>query len=181
MFGRSSRARCDYLHRIRRRASCPCLAGKRRLVGQNGAEIAPSEPAAERDDYGQVVLAQRRRDALARLNRTLPAEALEDAFRKLTRRRRDASRPRELRQHRDPHRRLSLRPQVAGSPRGTRRSGRGDLPPSAEPLSPRPYIHAFADALPYPASWTRTFLSTSLAASHAGSSCAGIGRAKKKP
>jgi type I restriction enzyme R subunit len=52
---------------------------------RNGAEIAPGEPAAEREDYGQVVLAQRLRDALARLDPVLPAEALEDAFRKLTR------------------------------------------------------------------------------------------------
>ncbi|MCC7210157.1 MAG: DEAD/DEAH box helicase, partial [Anaerolineae bacterium] len=52
---------------------------------RNGAEIAPGEPAAERDDHGQVVLAQRLRDALARLNPELPAEALEDALRKLTR------------------------------------------------------------------------------------------------
>src|SRR5574337_1121062 len=52
---------------------------------RNGAEIAPGELAAERDDYGQVVLAQRLRDALARLNPALPAEALEDAFRKLMR------------------------------------------------------------------------------------------------
>ncbi len=52
---------------------------------RNGAELAPGEPAAERDDYGQVVLAQRLRDALWRLNPALPAEALEDAFRKLTR------------------------------------------------------------------------------------------------
>jgi len=52
---------------------------------RNGADIAPGELAAERDDYGQVVLAQRLRDALARLNPALPAEALEDAFRKLTR------------------------------------------------------------------------------------------------
>jgi len=51
-----------------------------------GADIAPGEPAAERDDYGQVVLASRLRDALARFNPALPAEALEDAFRKLTRR-----------------------------------------------------------------------------------------------
>jgi type I restriction enzyme R subunit len=51
----------------------------------NGAEIAPGEPTAERDDYGQVVLARRLRDALARLNPSLPAEALDDAFRKLTR------------------------------------------------------------------------------------------------
>jgi type I restriction enzyme R subunit len=52
---------------------------------RNGAEIAPGEPAAERDDYGQVVLSQRLRDALLRLNPALPADALEDAFRKLTR------------------------------------------------------------------------------------------------
>jgi len=52
---------------------------------RNGAEIAPGEPSAERNDYGQVVLAQRLRDALAHLNPTLPAEALNDAFRKLTR------------------------------------------------------------------------------------------------
>ncbi len=51
----------------------------------NGAEIAPGEPAAERDDYGQVVLAQRLRDALVRLNSALPTEALDEAFRKLTR------------------------------------------------------------------------------------------------
>ena len=50
-----------------------------------GADIAPGELAAERTDYGQVVLEQRLRDALARLNSTLPPEALDDAFRKLTR------------------------------------------------------------------------------------------------
>ena len=52
---------------------------------RHGAEIAPGELAAERSDYGQVILAQRLRDALAQLNRSLPAEALDDAFRKLTR------------------------------------------------------------------------------------------------
>jgi type I site-specific restriction-modification system R (restriction) subunit len=52
---------------------------------KNSTEIAPGEPAAERGDYGQPVLSQRLRDALARLNPALPAEALEDAFRKLTR------------------------------------------------------------------------------------------------
>jgi type I restriction enzyme R subunit len=39
----------------------------------------------ERESYSEVVLEQRLRDALARLNPALPAEALEDAFRKLTR------------------------------------------------------------------------------------------------
>lgn len=51
----------------------------------NGAHIAPGEPAAERDDFGQVVLTARLRDALSRLNPALPADALEEAFRKLTR------------------------------------------------------------------------------------------------
>jgi len=51
---------------------------------RNGAEIAPGEPAAERNDYAQVILAQRLRDALARLNPALPVEAIDDAFRKLT-------------------------------------------------------------------------------------------------
>lgn len=32
---------------------------------RNGAAIAPGEPAAEHDDYGEVVLASRLRDALA--------------------------------------------------------------------------------------------------------------------
>jgi len=51
----------------------------------HGPEIAPDMSAGERRDYGEVVLAGRLRDGLARLNTTLPAEALEDAFRKLTR------------------------------------------------------------------------------------------------
>ncbi len=52
---------------------------------KHGPDIAPGELAAERSDYGQVVLTQRLQDALARLNPTLPAEALDEAFRKLTR------------------------------------------------------------------------------------------------
>lgn len=39
----------------------------------------------ERESYAEVVLAQRMRDALARLNPELPTEALDDAFRKLAR------------------------------------------------------------------------------------------------
>ncbi|GAO76124.1 type I site-specific deoxyribonuclease HsdR family [Meiothermus ruber H328] len=50
----------------------------------HGPEIAPDQPQAERADYGQVVLEQRLRDALVRLNPGLPAETLEDASRKLT-------------------------------------------------------------------------------------------------
>ncbi len=51
---------------------------------QHGRDLAPDAPAGERTDYGQVVLEQRLRDALARLNSALPPEALDDAFRKLT-------------------------------------------------------------------------------------------------
>jgi type I restriction enzyme R subunit len=51
----------------------------------HGLDIAPDMPAAERGGYGEVVLAPRLRYALARLNPELPADALEDAFRKLTR------------------------------------------------------------------------------------------------
>ncbi len=52
---------------------------------KHGPEIAPGELAAERSDFRQVVLERRLRDALAQLNPTLPAEAIDDAFRKLTR------------------------------------------------------------------------------------------------
>ena len=51
----------------------------------HGPDIAPDTLNAERTDYGQVVLEQRLRHSLARLNPDLPAGALEDAFRKLTR------------------------------------------------------------------------------------------------
>ena len=51
----------------------------------HGPDIAPDTLAAERADYGQVVLERRLRDALAQLNPDLPAEALDDAFRKLNR------------------------------------------------------------------------------------------------
>ena len=48
-------------------------------------DIAPETPNAERDDYGQVVLAHRLRDTLAELNPSLPPSALDDGCRKLTR------------------------------------------------------------------------------------------------
>jgi type I restriction enzyme, R subunit len=53
----------------------------------HGPEIAVGESAAERTDpnYRDVVLKGRLRQALARLNPDLPPEALEDAYRKLTR------------------------------------------------------------------------------------------------
>ena len=53
----------------------------------HGPNIAAGEPFAERNDpnYRDVVLEQRLRQALVRLNRELPPEALDDAYRKLTR------------------------------------------------------------------------------------------------
>ena len=51
----------------------------------HGPDIAPDALAAERSDYGQVLLEQRLRDSLARLNPDLPADALRDALRRLTR------------------------------------------------------------------------------------------------
>jgi len=51
----------------------------------HGPEIAPGEPGAERSTYGDVVLADRLRAALARLNPHLPADALEDVYRQVTR------------------------------------------------------------------------------------------------
>jgi type I restriction enzyme R subunit len=50
-----------------------------------GPEIAPNSPGAEREDYGDVVLIQRLRQALRRLNPQASADALEEAFRKLAR------------------------------------------------------------------------------------------------
>ena len=51
----------------------------------HGPDIAPDAPGEERADYSVVVLERRLQDALARLNPDLPPDALDDAFRKLTR------------------------------------------------------------------------------------------------
>ena len=53
----------------------------------HGPEIAIGEPSSERSDpnYRDVVLEGRLRQTLRHLNPDLPAEALEDAYRKLTR------------------------------------------------------------------------------------------------
>ncbi len=51
----------------------------------HGPDIAPDTPGAERTNYGEVVLAQRLRDGLARLNPNLPEAALEDALRQVMR------------------------------------------------------------------------------------------------
>ena len=51
----------------------------------HGPDIAPHAEGAERADYIQVVLGQRLRAALDRLNPGLPVETLDDVFRKVTR------------------------------------------------------------------------------------------------
>ena len=49
-----------------------------------GPDIEPEKPDAERHDFHQVILEGRLRAALSALNTSLPPEALEDAFRKVT-------------------------------------------------------------------------------------------------
>src|SRR5262245_53002865 len=51
----------------------------------NGPEIAPGETGAERASYDDVVLPQRVRDAITRLNPNIPAGAQEEAFIKVIR------------------------------------------------------------------------------------------------
>jgi type I restriction enzyme R subunit len=52
---------------------------------KHGRDIAPGEPEAERSNHEQALLETRLRDALARLNASLPAEARDDTFRRLVR------------------------------------------------------------------------------------------------
>ena len=51
----------------------------------HGPHLAPGEPAAERDSFGEVVLVERLRAALRRLNGVIPEEAREEALRKVLR------------------------------------------------------------------------------------------------
>lgn len=51
----------------------------------NGLEIAPGEPAAERESFGEVLLVGRLKDAIAWINPKIPAEAQEDALRRVLR------------------------------------------------------------------------------------------------
>jgi type I restriction enzyme R subunit len=51
----------------------------------HGSEIAPEAPGAERRGFGDVVLVDRLRAALARINPDIPAEAREEALRQATR------------------------------------------------------------------------------------------------
>jgi len=51
----------------------------------HGPFIAPDSEAPERQDYAQVVLTRRLRDAMARINPDVPDDAIEDALRQVTR------------------------------------------------------------------------------------------------
>lgn len=51
----------------------------------HGPVIAPGEPEVERDAFGDVALVKRLRDAIDRLNPDIPAEAREEAVRKVLR------------------------------------------------------------------------------------------------
>ncbi len=51
----------------------------------HGPQMAPGEPAAERDSFGEVVLVDRLREAIRQLNPTIPEEAREEALRKVLR------------------------------------------------------------------------------------------------
>ena len=49
----------------------------------HGPHIAPGEPESERKTFGDVVLVNRLQEAIGRLNPHMPAEAQEDALRKV--------------------------------------------------------------------------------------------------
>ena len=51
----------------------------------HGPQLAPGEPSAERDSFGDVVLKGRLRDAIERLNPAIPEDAREEALRKVLR------------------------------------------------------------------------------------------------
>lgn len=51
----------------------------------HGPYMAPGESTAERNSFGDVVLVERLRAAIAKLNPRIPAEAREDALRKVLR------------------------------------------------------------------------------------------------
>ena len=51
----------------------------------HGPQLAPGEPAAERDSFSEVVLVGRLREAIRRLNAAIPEETREEALRKVLR------------------------------------------------------------------------------------------------
>jgi len=65
-------------------AALECFEALGYTIG-HGPHLAPGEPAAERDSFGEVVLVGRLREAIARLNPAIPGEAREEALRKVFR------------------------------------------------------------------------------------------------
>ena len=51
----------------------------------NGMHLAPGEPASERNSFGDVVLIGRLRETIRRLNPQIPADARDEALRKVLR------------------------------------------------------------------------------------------------
>jgi type I restriction enzyme, R subunit len=51
----------------------------------HGPHLARGEPAAERESFGEVVLLERLREAIWRLNLAIPEDAREEALRKVLR------------------------------------------------------------------------------------------------
>ena len=49
----------------------------------HGPDLAPGEAASERESFGEVVLVGRLRQALQRINSSLPLDAVEEALRKV--------------------------------------------------------------------------------------------------
>ncbi|WP_230179696.1 type I restriction endonuclease subunit R [Aquabacterium sp. CECT 9606] len=86
----------------------------------SGYDIAPDGPVPERDNFRQVLLPQRLRDAIARLNPHIPLAAREDAFKQVQ----DLGTPVLLSANRHFHRRL-----VGGVPVQYQKDGetRGDF------------------------------------------------------
>jgi type I restriction enzyme R subunit len=52
---------------------------------RHGPQLAPGEPAAERESFGEVLLVGRLREAIRPLNLSIPEEAREEALRKVLR------------------------------------------------------------------------------------------------
>jgi len=105
----------------------------------SGPAVAAGEPGAERSDsaYRDVVLERRLRQALAGLNPDLPPEAVEDAYRKLTR----VDGPSLLARNRAIHRML-----VDGVAVEYRRSD-GSIEPSAAAINAHIAMLAFLNSL----------------------------------
>lgn len=73
------------IHRICRRQAALAWLESAGWQVLSGAKVAPGEPAAERFDLHEVILEGRLRPKLRDLNPRIPAVALDDDFRKVSR------------------------------------------------------------------------------------------------